>query len=284
MVFCKELKKEFPDKASMYAELKANKEAIIGLKKAATKFTDWIGDYVKAIVDEANKAEGGASAEIKMGDFVYPVINTTNWFDSHGDVHLDGIWDVSAKDQNGKTYYIINHELELGKVISYPQDVEIMLRKMQWRELGKDVDGETQALIFKVKLTEKGNADAVKAIMDKVPLQNSIRMRYVRIELCINDTSDYYKEEYANWLKHYDKVANKTELNEAGFFWAVIEAKIEKEGSAVLYGSNEVTPVLQNIEEEKGNPLDGSSSSSESSTDPSADSHRVKRSIIHNLM
>lgn len=281
MIFCKELKKEFGTKSEMFAALKANKEAIIGLKKAATKFTDWVEVYVKSIVDEANKAEGEA-VEIKMGDFVYPVINTTNWLDSHGDVHLDGIWDVSAKDQNGKTYYIINHELELGKVIAYPGDVEIMLRKMPWRDLGKDVDGETQALIFKVKLTEKGNTDANKAIMDKVPLENSIRMRYVRIELCINDTSDYYKEEYASWLKHYDKVANKEELNEAGFFWAVVEAKIEKEGSAVLRGSNPVTPILQNIDEEKS-PLD-SSSSSESKTDPSADSQRILKSIIYSQM
>lgn len=281
MIFCKELKKEFPDKASMFSALKENKVAIIGLKKAATKLSDWVEIYCKQAIDAAKAEE--ANAEIKMGDFVFPVINTTNWFDSHGDVHLDGIWDVSAKDQNGKTYYIINHELELGKVIAYPQDVEILLRKMDWRDLGKDIDGQTQALIFKVKLTEKGNSDANKAIMDKVALQNSVRMRYVRIELCINDTSDYYKEEYANWIKVYDRVANKEELNEAGFCWAVSEAKIEKEGSAVLRGSNEVTPILQSIsEEEKVDPLKGSPENK--NTDPSADSQRVKKSIIHNLM
>lgn len=281
MIFCKELKKEFETKAEMFAALKVNKEAIIGLKKAATKFTDWVETYVKTVVDEANKAEGG-DVEIKMGDFVYPVINTTNWLDSHGDVHLDGIWDVSAKDQNGKTYYIINHELELGKVIAYPGEVEILLRKMPWRDLGKDIEGDTQALIFKVKLTEKGNSDANKAIMDKVPLENSIRMRYVRIELCINDTSDSYKEEYACWLKYYDRVANKAELNEAAFFWAVSEAKIEKEGSAVLRGSNPVTPILQNIEEEKS-PL-SSSSETKSSTDPSADSQALLKRIIYSQM
>lgn len=269
MIFCKELKKEFTSKAEMFVELKANKETIIGLKKASLKDTDWA--LISVIgKEDASKAEGVNSGEIKMGDYIYPVINTTNYMDSHGDVHIDGIWDVSVKDQKNKLYYIINHELEIGKVIGYPEDVEAMVKGMSWTELGRDYPGSTQALIYKVLLTEKGNKDALQAIMNKVALQNSVRMQYVRMKLCINDQSEYSKEEYANWLQYFPVVANSDVALEYGYFWAVLEAKIYKEGSAVLAGSNDVTPILTAINEEKQNPLQ--SSSTEIKESPSADS------------
>ena len=40
-------------------------------------------------------------------------------------------------------------------------------------------------------------------------------------------------------------IANKEEADRVGYFWAVTEAKIVKEGSMVLFGSNSVTPLLQ---------------------------------------
>lgn len=241
MIKCKELNKDFTDKKSLFKALKTAKQELIAAKKATIKFTDPVIAHAGSGFVPLVKGMT-VPKEISFGDFVYPVINTINYIDSHKDVHLWGIWDKSAKDQNGKTYYIINHDLSIGKVISYPKDVEIMVKEMQWSELGRNYIGSTQALIFKSKLTEASNNDAFQAIKNGEAIQNSVRMLYVRLELAINSSDEFYKEEKTVWDKYSKVVVNKEAL-EDGYFWAVHEAKIYMEGSAVLFGSNDVTPV-----------------------------------------
>lgn len=264
MIFCKELNKEFATKAEMFKALKENRDKIIGLKKAAIKNSDPVSFVVKNKESAIKEADQTVS-EVKIGDRVYPVINCTNWLDSHGDVHLDGIWDQSVKDNKGKLYYIINHELELGKVISYPDEVEASVQNLTWADLGKDYAGNTQALIFGILLTEASNKDAANAIIAKKAIQNSVRMQYIDITLCIDDSSDDYRQEYANFYKHLAVIANKQDAMDAGYFWAVSQAKIVKEGSAVLFGSNEATPILYTDpagagqEEQKAEPAESSS-------------------------
>jgi hypothetical protein len=237
-IFCKELNQHFETKQDMFLALKANQSKIIGLKKAAYKFTDPISYIYKS--GEVIKD----NTQVAVGDYVYAIINTTNWLDSHGDVHLNGIWDNSIKDQKGKLYYIINHDLKLGSVIAYPNDVEASVMPMMWSEIGLDYQGDMQALMFKAKLTEATNKDAYNAIVTKQDIQNSVRMGYVSMTLCIDDKSDDFKQEYANFYKYLPVIANKQTALDAGYFWAISEAKIVKEGSAVLFGSNEATPIL----------------------------------------
>lgn len=248
MIYCKSLDKNFESKADMFAELKDRKEEVKAIKKATIKMTDSIPMAHISKKDSANKALS-PSQEIKAGDYVYPVINTTKYIDSHEDLHLDGIWNKSAKEQTGKTYLLINHELAVGKVISQPKDVEIMVKDLSWSELGrKDMEGSTEALIFKSKLTEKSNRDGFSAYKDNDPVEHSIRMQYVKMELAINSDEEGYEAEKAEFDKHYPIVANKDRADELGYFWAVYEAKIHKEGSMVLAGSNDATPTLYDIE------------------------------------
>lgn len=246
MIQCKELNRAFADKKAMFKAIKAAKQELIAAKKATIKFTDPVFTNIPIQKDGiifSTVKDFGTPKDVSYGDFVYPVINTINFLDSHKDVHLWGIWDKSAKEQNGKIYYIINHELALGKVISYPSNVEIRIKEMTWNELGSNYEGKTQALIFKAKLTERSNKDAYDAIKAGDEIQNSVRMQYVRLELAINSKEDYYKDELAAWTKYSPLVVNKEAL-EDGYFWAVHEAKIYMEGSAVLFGSNSVTPVF----------------------------------------
>lgn len=237
--FCKELNKTFDTKAEMFAEIKANKDRIVGIKKAAYKDTDWVCLSRKG--GETTKAE---AQTVKIGDYVYPIINTTNYYDSHGDVHLDGIWDLSVKDQRNKLYYVINHDLEIGKVIAYPEDVLAYVETLSWSDLGLPYIGTTQALIYKVLLTEAGNKDAINGIIGKKPFQNSVRMGYIDMILCIDDPSPDFAQEYANFHKYLPIIANKEEVIASGIYWAISQGKIVKEGSAVLYGSNDATPIL----------------------------------------
>lgn len=240
MIFCKELNKEFATKQEMFTELKANKETIIGLKKAKFKNSDPISVYM--CKDEAQK---DANTEIiGIGSTVYAVINTTNFYDSCGDVHLDGIWDISIKDQAGKLYYIINHDLEIGKVIAYPNNVNASVVPLKWSDIGATYPGSMQALVFAVKLTEATNKDALNAIVQKAPLQNSVRMGYITLILCIDSNEPDDATEKSNFDKYIKVVANKQDAIDAGYFWAIEQAKIVKEGSACLFGANEQTPVL----------------------------------------
>ncbi len=247
---CKELNTTFSDRGAMFKALKERKDEIIDLKKAVTKRTD-PSSAKFSTKSTAQKAGLEPNGELKYGDYVYPVINTTNYLDSHNDVHLRGIWNKSAKEQSGKTYLLVNHALEVGSVISYPKDVEILLRDFNWRDLGKDYDGQTQALIFKSKLTEKSNKDGFLAYRDNDPVEHSIRMQYVKIDLAIDSNDPDFEQEKALWDEVYPTIANKEYAAEQGYFWAVSEAKICKEGSMVLAGSNDATPTLHDLDAAK---------------------------------
>lgn len=240
-VFCKELNKEFPTKQDMFKAIKANKEAIIAMKKARIKTTDAVNFRIKA--ENADKA-AIEPKDVQIGDTIYPIINTTNFFDSHGDVHLDGIWDISVDQQKNKLYYIINHDLEIGSVISYPKDTVASVISTTWKALGLPYDGTTQALMFASKLTDKTNKDFLAAVMDNEDLQNSVRMRYISYMLCIDDNDPDFAVEKANFYKYLPNIANKEDVMNAGIYWAVQQAAIEKEGSACLFGSNPATPIL----------------------------------------
>lgn len=252
VIKCAVLNKEFDNRESMFAELKANKDTILALKKSVIKNSETIAVKPDLVIKhlENNATKGKTEFKGEAG-YIYPVINTTNLMDSHKDVHFDGLWDKSKSEQTGKTYYIINHQLEIGKIIAYPKDVEILTENFTFKDLGSKLEGSTQALIYKVKIQDYANKDAVYAIENKIPVENSIRMQYVKVQMGINSEDEAYKEEKAYYDKHIGKIANKEEVAQDGYFFGVHEAKIYKEGSMVLEGSNSVTPILYASEPDK---------------------------------
>ncbi|QHC84973.1 hypothetical protein AS589_09415 [Empedobacter brevis] len=258
--FCKELNKNFTTQKELISALIKHHDEIVSLKKAVVKYSDSINYRVSSKSDALKSLS--PSSEIGYGSIVYPVINTTGYLDSHSDVHIPGIWNKSVPEQKGKVYLIINHDLEVGKVISFPKDVEPFVQVMKWTDLGRDYEGETEALIFKSKLTERSNKDGFEAYKYNDPVEHSIRMQYVKLYLCIKDVDedDPYDVQYKeNWEKYYSFIVNKDDADEQGYFWAVTEAKIFKEGSMVLSGSNDITPTLYDLEN-KNEPLDNTHS------------------------
>lgn len=239
MITCKELNRSFGTKEELIKSLIENKDEVIALKKSALKHSDGVSIFLR----DGVAAKAGASTQpLKVGDTIKVAINTIGYLDSHNDVHIAGIWSKSAKEQNGKVYHAINHELSLGNLVAYPKDVAISVETMSWSELGKSYAGFTEVLAFASTITEKTNKDAFLAYRDAEDLQHSVRMEYVMLHLCINDPET--KDCFANWTKYYPQVVNSELADERGYFWAVTEAKISKEGSTVLFGSNEVTPLL----------------------------------------
>jgi hypothetical protein len=238
MIYCKELKKEFANKADLFKELVKNEVEITELKKGALKSTDNVSIF--GIKDtQCIKALNF----VKDG-FVYPVINTTNYFDSHGDVHFPNLWNKTLKDKAKRIFYVLEHELELDSVIAFPNDVNAFVKTVSWSDLGKDYLGTTQALIFEISKSKIKIDKVAELFNEQVNFENSVRMRYINVNLAINSTDADYEKQKALWDARIDLVANKDEAIKNGYMWCVDEASIEKEGSLVLFGSNDATPVI----------------------------------------
>lgn len=272
MFECKELSAKFENKQDLLKSLVENKDLVISKKKSEI-VTHKFCSFSFVSKNESEESKSASSKSIEIGDTIWATVNTTNFLDSHGDVHAKGIWNKTAKEQNNKIYYIINHDLDIGKVIAYPKDVNIHVFNKTWRELGYDADGVTEALTFEVKLTEFANKDFLGALKAGANLQNSVRMSYVSLELCINEPQ--YESEYLMWKKYISEVVNRKDAEELGYFWAIKEAKLVHESSAVLFGSNSVTP----INTEKENKV-------EPSADTQIDNKNIgiKNSVLFNLM
>jgi hypothetical protein len=224
-----------------------NKALLIAEKKAAIKHADAVSvasDFSrKYFIDKEGKlakasADGQAAATPEGMDTVLCVINTTNWMDSHSDVHIPGIWNKSLKD-NKVMLHLQEHNMAFICVIS--DESKGYTERLTWKELGLDIPGVTEALIFASPLTGR-NPYMEEQYRKGFVKNHSVGMRYVVIKMCINEPEDeYYKEEYANWVQYAPMVANIDEAEKQGYFWAILEAKII-EGSAVVKGSNIITP------------------------------------------
>lgn len=241
MIECIELNQAFETKEAMYAELVKKEKSVIDLKRAAIQKSAEKGQLsvfnLFKVTEETKSLLG-----LKEG-YIYPVINTTKYLDSHGDVHENGIWDKSAKEQKGGIYYVADHELKTRSVIAWPGDVNVMIKTVPWSFVGKEYEGDTQALIYEIKEDSIENEDAKKIIAKRRPVQNSVRMQYVKIKLAINSEDKEFAAYKINYDNAIEGIANKETAEERGYFWLVSEAKISKEGSMVIFGSNDATPL-----------------------------------------
>lgn len=216
-----------------------NKEMLIAQKKHQLKTADAFYHAGAPIVkaDKANKAaaeEQDDPTEIN----VKSIINTTNWFDSHYDVHIPGIWKKSLSEAK-RLYLLQEHDMSFKGIIS--DDVKAYTKKILWRDLGVDAEGYTEALVFESLVKEKRNPFMFDQYKEGYVHNHSVGMRYVTIEMAINSAADYCKDELAVWNKYIESIANRDAVESVGYFWAVKEARVA-EGSAVVIGSNEITP------------------------------------------
>jgi hypothetical protein len=244
--------KEFATKEELFKALSENKKELVSLKKSVTKNADAVSyGYVETVSKNAeNKAI--ASADLPDTLNVKVVINTTNFLDSHGDVHINGIWNKSVADN--KTFlHLQEHQRDFDKVIT--DNAKGSVASMTWKQLGLPYNGSTEALIFESTIDRLRNGFMLKQYANGWVKNHSVGMRYVDLELAINSEADWDKEHKDIWDKYYPVIANKEVADERGYFWVVTQAKIV-EGSAVVMGSNSATPTLENKQEPLENTLD----------------------------
>jgi hypothetical protein len=266
--------KEFPDRqfetqADLFKALKENKKELVSLKKSIEKRADAFGYVGTSIIEKnANKEENSSNNDVNELQ-VKVVINTTNFIDSHNDLHVNGIWNKSVSDN--KTFlHLQEHEREFDKVISDSALGAVEL--MTWKSLGFPYNGKTEALVFNSKIQKKRNEFMFNQYSNGWVKNHSVGMRYVKIDLAVNSESEWDKEEKELFDKYYPVIANKEVADERGFFWVVSEAKII-EGSAVVMGSNSATPTLS---VENKSEADNITSEQE---EPSIDTQKVEQSL-----
>jgi len=234
--------KEFATKEELFKALKENKPSLISLKKSIEKRADSI-NYVNSINSDltANKEENGTQTEVEKLQ-VKVIINTTNFIDSHNDLHINGIWNKSVSDNANKGFlHLQEHDRDFDKVIS--DNAKGYVESITWKSIGLPYSGKTEALIFDSIIEKKRNEFMFKQYSNGWVKNHSVGMRYVKIDLAINSESEWDKDEKELWDKYYTVVANKEVADERGYFWVVSEAKII-EGSAVVMGSNSATPTI----------------------------------------
>jgi hypothetical protein len=236
--------KEFETKEALFAHLKANKATLIAEKKATIKQADAVSSVGQSLEfyhgDTTDKAEAIVSTDPTGPIKVTSVINTTNILDSHGDVHLPGLWKKSLAE--AKRHYLIKeHRFNFDNVIS--DNVTATARAMKWAALGFPWEGSTQALVFESEITPSDPTGMYDRYKSGKVHEHSVGMRYIKLDLAVNTEMQGYDEEKAVWDKYIDQIANKEAAMDRGYFWAVTEAQII-EGSAVLRGSNYATPTI----------------------------------------
>ena len=239
--------KEFQNKQDLFRALIDNKKELISIKKSATKNADAVSfAYLDTSVKiDTNKEDVNSQIQSPESLNVKVVINTTNFLDSHGDVHVSGIWNKSIKD-NVTFLHLQEHEREFDKVIT--DSAKGYVQSITWKKLGLPYEGKTDALIFESTIDKKRNEFMLNQYANGWVKNHSVGMRYVQLDMAVNSEADFDKEEKALWDEYYPIIANKEVAEERGYFWVVKEAKII-EGSAVVMGSNSATPTLDNKNE-----------------------------------
>lgn len=228
----------------------ANKELLYAKKTSTLKHGDVVfGSYGEVNHKTEVIKQDGMGQAMELGTMKLGLcINTTNVIDSHMDCHIPGLWKKSLQEM--KTLYLLQeHEMEFEYVIAdnVNNDFTASTKKMPWSKLGANYEGSTEALVFDVTIDNKRNPFMFEQYKNGYVLNHSVGMRYVKLFLCVDTNEPSYASEKANWDKYYPQVVNKEVADNYGYFWAVTEAKVV-EGSAVVKGSNAITPVISIVE------------------------------------
>lgn len=248
MIFCKELNQEFENKVSLFKALSENESLIIDAKKS--EIYKSIQKGLQIVTDQKTIKKGfnlETNKKIKFDEnYYYFVVNSANILDSHNDLHVDGNWNKTVKEQQGKVYLVFDHSLKRNDIIAMRKDIEMITATIPFSMLGKDYKGESYCLIYKVAKDKIVNKEAKNWLEDGHDLEASVRMQYVKIETAFNSTNPEYYKQKATYDDFYPLIANKNDFKEIDYFWVIKEAKNVYESSLVFFGSNSSTGLITN--------------------------------------
>jgi len=237
--------KNFETKMDMISFIKKNKEEMMSIKKAEYKTKAEIEIKSDLVV---KKYEG--LIEDITGDYmlVKTLINSTNVIDSHLDLHFKETWNKTVKDNPFSTH-LQSHNADFNYLIS--SKAKNYNEEMNFKDLGLNIDMLFNANINEFVLRRK----TLPLMFDKYKNgevnQHSVGMLYVNLELFMADEDD--EKAMQDFNEVLKKAINPEIALDYGMVWGVKEAK-KREGSAVVFASNSITPTLfvKNYEPQQG--------------------------------
>jgi len=243
--------KQFATKEDLFADLRKSYNDLIAFKKADIQKSYLKGSSVTCRV--LKESDNVKALNIDPA-YYYIAVNTTWILDSHEDLHVDGIWNKSVKEQQGQNYLVADHQLTIDNTIVRKEHVEMLIVDMPFALLGQPYAGDTQVLVYKVAKDKVIHEKAKAWLESGDAIEASVRMQYVTILFAMdsNDPEDVtLKKNYDNYI---GKIANKDEFEYIPYFFIIQEAKNVRESSLVVFGSNPVTGNIKDNEPSKDTP------------------------------
>jgi len=214
-------------------EMVSKKSELIAIKKATNKLVQ--GGMSALLPNQITKGVFSNSDNAIKRTIIG---NTYLWMDSHDDVHAKGVFKKSISERKD-IFHLHDHEYKLTAKVGEP--IKIYEDAINWKDLGVDKSGETQALFMDSEIFKGYNERIFNDYLSSKINQHSVGMGYVQIDLAVND--EEFEEEYKLFNSVIDLLGNKQQALDKGYFWYVKEAKLF-EISAVLMGSNSLTPTI----------------------------------------
>lgn len=135
-----------------------------------------------------------------------------------------------------------NKELAIHKKKSEIQKTDfssVMIDSIN-KAVNNNID-RLEVLVYDAIVKRDRNEEMFKNYLNGWVLNHSVGMRYVKLFFCYDSSDPSFTQEKENYDKYIKEIFNKDDVGE--YFWAITEAK-NIEGSAVVKGSNFLTPVL----------------------------------------
>ena len=227
--------KTFTDKMDQARFIKENVTALKAIKKEQYKTDSEIVLKEGLLTGTFAPEIGTISSDIIE---VKAIINTTNVIDSHMDLHLMGIWNKTVKD-NPYTHHLKQHERIFESVLS--SKARNYNERMNFKDIGVNADMEMDANINHFILSKSEHPFMFAKYINGEVTQHSVGMMYLDYDIAFYDEDSKKEMDFFNEMKALS--INPEVAEEAGYLWIHREAK-KREGSAVVFGSNPITPTL----------------------------------------
>ena len=219
-------------KKERFEYLRQNEKALKAEKMAAIKHTTGYSSYSEAKMT----AEKSASEDDADNMTIDIAANTCMYIDDQYDALAVGAATKSINENlsRGMIYFLKNHGRRTDDIVGDVLDASYQKVNIN--------DKQVDVLVVKGCARRRRDEKTYELYKDRMIKQHSIGIQYVKLALAINDPTD--PEHYKTWQATYDSIVNKDVADELGFYWHVTEFKFY-EVSAVLWGSNDMTPVIE---------------------------------------
>lgn len=218
--------------------LRANEKALKAEKMASIKHTTGYSSYSECKIT-SEKAAGEDDADNLTIDIA---ANTCMYIDDQYDALAVGGATKSINENLGRgmIYFLKNHGRRTDDIVGDVLDASY--KRLKLSDFNIQSEKDIDVLVVKGCARRRRDEKTFNLYKDRMIKQHSIGIQYVKLQLAINDPTD--TEHYKTWTATYDQIVNKEVADELGFYWYVTEFKFY-EVSAVLWGSNDLTPVIE---------------------------------------